>query len=53
MKHLNNGESVRSMKLSDEEMALIKTLSLLTAKPVLFVANVIEGGFANNPCSTA
>ena len=49
MKHLNNGESVRSMKLSDEEMALIKPLSLLTAKPVLFVANVIEGGFANNP----
>ena len=49
MKHLNNGESVRSMKLSDDEMALIKPLSLLTAKPVLFVANVIEGGFDNNP----
>ncbi|MBL8520607.1 MAG: redox-regulated ATPase YchF [Betaproteobacteria bacterium] len=49
MKHLNNGESVRSMKLSEEEMALIKPLSLLTAKPVLFVANVIEGGFENNP----
>ena len=49
MKHLNNGESVRSMKLSDDEMALIKPLSLLTAKPVLFVANVIEGGFENNP----
>ncbi|MBL8513485.1 MAG: redox-regulated ATPase YchF [Betaproteobacteria bacterium] len=49
MKHLNNGESVRSMKLSEEGMALIKPLSLLTAKPVLFVANVIEGGFENNP----
>ncbi len=49
MKHLNNGESVRSMKLSEDEMALIKPLSLLTAKPVLFVANVIEGGFENNP----
>ncbi len=49
MKHLNNGESVRSMNLSDDERALIKPLSLLTAKPVLFVANVIEGGFENNP----
>jgi ribosome-binding ATPase len=49
MKHLNNGESVRSMKLGADEMALIRPLSLLTAKPVLFVANVVEGGFTDNP----
>jgi hypothetical protein len=49
MKHLNNGESVRSMRLGAEDLALIKPLSLLTAKPVLYVANVIEGGFENNP----
>jgi ribosome-binding ATPase len=30
-------------------LLLIKQLSLLTAKPVLYVANVIEGGFENNP----
>ncbi len=49
MKHLNNGEAVRSMGLDADQMALIKPLSLITAKPVLYVANVIEGGFENNP----
>ena len=49
MKHLNNGEAVRSMGLDADQMALIKPLSLITAKPVLYVANVIEGGFEKNP----
>ena len=49
MKHLNQGEAVRSMGLDADQLALIKPLSLLTAKPVLYVANVIEGGFENNP----
>jgi ribosome-binding ATPase len=49
MKHLDQGCGVRSMGLDAEQMALIKPYSLLTAKPVLYVANVIEGGFENNP----
>jgi GTP-binding protein YchF len=49
MKHLNEGNSIRSMGLDADQMALIKPLSLITAKPVLYVANVIEGGFENNP----
>jgi GTP-binding protein YchF len=49
MKKLNDAIPVRAMGLDAEELALIKQLSLLTAKPVLYVANVIEGGFENNP----
>lgn len=49
MKKLNDAIPVRAMGLDTDEMALIKQLSLLTAKPVLYVANVIEGGFENNP----
>jgi len=47
--HLNEGKPVRSMKLDEEQFALLKPLCLITAKPVLYVANVIEGGFENNP----
>ncbi len=49
MKHLNEGNSIRAMGLDADQMALIKPLSLITAKPILYVANVIEGGFENNP----
>jgi ribosome-binding ATPase len=49
MKHLDQGNPVRSMGFDDDQMALIKPLFLITAKPVLYVANVIEGGFENNP----
>jgi GTP-binding protein YchF len=41
-KHLNDGKSVRSLGLSDEDKALVKDLFLLTNKPVLYVANVAE-----------
>jgi GTP-binding protein YchF len=46
---LNEARPVRSLDLSDEEKAILKTLSLLTAKPALYVANVREDGFQNNP----
>jgi ribosome-binding ATPase len=49
MKHLDQGNPVRSMGLDADQMALIKQLCFITAKPVLYVANVIEGGFENNP----
>jgi GTP-binding protein YchF len=46
---LNAGRSVRSMHLTDEERRELRDLHLLTAKPVMYVANVAEGGFNNNP----
>ncbi|HEX9390575.1 MAG TPA: redox-regulated ATPase YchF [Usitatibacteraceae bacterium] len=49
MKHLDQGKPVRSMGLDRDQQALIKQLCFITAKPVLYVANVIEGGFENNP----
>jgi GTP-binding protein YchF len=42
LKGLNEGTPVRALPLSDDERALIKELSLLTAKKVMFVANVAE-----------
>jgi GTP-binding protein YchF len=47
--HLDQGKPVRSMRLDAEQFALLKPLCFITAKPVLYVANVIEGGFENNP----
>ena len=46
---LNEARPVRTLKLSDDEMALIKPLFLITAKPAMFVANVDEAGYENNP----
>ena len=47
--HLDSGRSVRSMKLDEDEQKQIQELHLLTAKPVMFIANVNEDGFDNNP----
>ncbi len=49
MPQLNEAQPVRAMGLSDEEMAMIKPLCLITAKPAMYVANVSDTGFANNP----
>ncbi|MEN9842213.1 MAG: hypothetical protein RLZZ612_42 [Pseudomonadota bacterium] len=46
---LNEGKPVRSLDLNDEERALLKPLCLITAKPAMFVGNVSETGFENNP----
>ena len=46
---LNEGRPVRSLSLSPEEWLLIKPLCLITAKPAMFVGNVSEDGFENNP----
>jgi GTP-binding protein YchF len=48
-KVLNEARPVRSLDLYEEEKALIKPLCLITAKAAMFVANVKEGGFENNP----
>ena len=47
--HLNAGHPARTLALSDDERALVKPLCLLTIKPAMYVGNVDEGGFANNP----
>ncbi len=46
---LEGGMAVRSLELNEDENKLIKSLQLLTSKPVLYVANVNEDGFENNP----
>ena len=46
---LNQAQPVRSIDLYPEERAVIRPLFLLTAKPTMYVANVEEHGFENNP----
>ncbi|MBK8664738.1 MAG: redox-regulated ATPase YchF [Burkholderiales bacterium] len=46
---LNEARPVRTLNLSKEEQALLKPLCLITAKPAMFVGNVSEDGFENNP----
>ena len=46
---LNEGLPVRSANLSKDEMALLRPFFLLTAKPVMYIANVDENGFHDNP----
>ena len=46
---LNEARPVRALDLDDNEQALVKTLFLLTVKPTMFIANVDEDGFENNP----
>ena len=46
---LNEGKPVRALDFSDDERALLKPLCLITAKPAMFVGNVDESGFENNP----
>ncbi|MDB4038050.1 redox-regulated ATPase YchF [Candidatus Thioglobus sp.] len=46
---LEEGHAVRSLVFTEEEEKLVKSLQLLTSKPVLYVANVSENGFTNNP----
>lgn len=46
---LNEAKPVRSIEFSDAELVLLKPLCLITAKPAMFVGNVAEDGFENNP----
>ncbi len=50
---LDQGLPVRSLDLTKEEWASIKTFCLITAKPVLYAANVDEKGFKDNPLLAA
>jgi len=49
MAGLNEGTPVRALSFSKEEMPLLKPLCLITAKPAMFVGNVAEDGFDDNP----
>ena len=46
---LDQALPVRAMSLSKEELVLLKPFCLITAKPAMYVANVKEDGFENNP----
>ena len=47
--HLNEAKPVRSLALDDNEKTLVRQLFLLTNKPTMYIANVDEGGFEDNP----
>jgi GTP-binding protein YchF len=47
--HLNEARPVRSFGLSSEEKSMLAPLCLMTIKPAMYVANVAEDGFVNNP----
>ena len=49
MPHLNEGQPVRTLGLDADQLELIKPMCLITAKPAMFVANVSESGFTDNP----
>jgi GTP-binding protein YchF len=46
---LDQAKPVRALDLYEEEKAVLKPLCLITAKPAMYVTNVKEGGFENNP----
>ena len=47
--HLNEAKPLRSFPLSPEDAKLLRELNLLTIKPTMYIANVDENGFENNP----
>lgn len=51
-KHLDQGLPVRTLGLSKDDLVLIKPLCLITIKPVMYLANVNDNGFSNNPLLT-
>ncbi|MCE9632876.1 MAG: redox-regulated ATPase YchF [Methylophilales bacterium] len=48
-KHLDHGLPVRTLGLSNDDLIIIKPLCLITVKPVMYLANVNEDGFGDNP----
>ena len=51
--HLDAGNPVRSMELNEDQLLALRELHLLTIKPTLYIANVDESGFSNNPALDA
>ncbi len=49
LKHVEDGHMVRSLELTKEEQAAVDYLNFLTIKPTMYIANVNDDGFENNP----
>ncbi len=49
LQQLNQGRPVRALNLDAEALLSIKSFGLITAKPAMYIANVAENGFENNP----
>ncbi len=49
IKQLNEAQPIRALGLSAEDIALIQPLCFITAKPAMYVGNVSDHGFSNNP----
>ncbi len=47
--HTEDGNPVRTYAFEDGDLELIRPLCLLTVKPTMYIANVAEDGFSNNP----
>jgi len=47
--HLDQGLPVRSLEKTEKQREILKGVHLITDKPVMYIANVDEGGFENNP----
>ena len=47
--HLNEAQPLRSFKLDSDELSMLKPLAMLTLKPTMYIANVSEDGFTDNP----
>jgi len=47
--HLDSGQPARTLTLTDDEKLILRELHLLTIKPTLYIANVDEEGFEDNP----
>ena len=46
---LSEGIAVRTLELNDDELAAVKDFHLLTTKPTMYIANVADDGFEDNP----
>ena len=47
--HLGEGKPVRSLELNEDDAKVVKQFHLLTVKPTMYIANVDEDGFEDNP----
>jgi GTP-binding protein YchF len=47
--HMDSGNPARTFEINDDQRQLLKGFHLITMKPVLYIANVDEDGFENNP----
>ncbi|WOH37829.1 redox-regulated ATPase YchF [Thalassotalea fonticola] len=49
LKHVEDGEMIRSLDLTKEELAAVAYFNFLTSKPTMYIANVNDDGFEDNP----